>query len=64
MQQSLLEGAARAGYDLIVCASGDGTVNEAINGIMRAKAGTTVLHSPCWELALATTRAARASPQH
>ncbi len=33
----LAEGAARAGYDVIVCASGDGTVNEAINGIMRAK---------------------------
>jgi diacylglycerol kinase (ATP) len=33
----LAEGAAREGYDVIVCASGDGTVNEAINGIMRAK---------------------------
>lgn len=33
----LAEGAARDGYDVIVCASGDGTVNEAINGIMRAK---------------------------
>ena len=33
----LAEGAAHAGYDVIVCASGDGTVNEAINGIMRAK---------------------------
>lgn len=33
----LAEGAARDGYNVIVCASGDGTVNEAINGIMRAK---------------------------
>lgn len=33
----LAEGAARAGYDVIVCASGDGTVNECINGIMNAK---------------------------
>jgi diacylglycerol kinase (ATP) len=33
----LAEDAARAGYDVIVCASGDGTINEAINGIMRAK---------------------------
>lgn len=33
----LAENAARGGYDVIVCASGDGTANEAINGIMRAK---------------------------
>jgi YegS/Rv2252/BmrU family lipid kinase len=33
----LAEGAARGEYNVIVCASGDGTVNEAINGIMRAK---------------------------
>jgi len=33
----LAEGAAREGYDVIVCASGDGTVNECINGIMNAK---------------------------
>jgi len=33
----LAEGAARDGYDVIVCASGDGTINEAINGIMRAR---------------------------
>jgi YegS/Rv2252/BmrU family lipid kinase len=33
----LAEGAARDGYEVIVCASGDGTVNEAINGIMKAK---------------------------
>ncbi len=35
----LAENAARDGYDVIVCASGDGTVNEAINGLMRAKKG-------------------------
>jgi diacylglycerol kinase (ATP) len=33
----LAENATRDGYDVIVCASGDGTVNEAINGIMKAK---------------------------
>lgn len=33
----LAEGAVRDGYDVIVCASGDGTVNEAINGMMRAR---------------------------
>ncbi|MBI5826059.1 MAG: diacylglycerol kinase family lipid kinase [Chloroflexi bacterium] len=33
----LAEAAARDGYDVIVCASGDGTINEAINGIMRAR---------------------------
>jgi diacylglycerol kinase (ATP) len=33
----LAEGAARDGYDVIVCASGDGTVNEGINGIMKAR---------------------------
>jgi YegS/Rv2252/BmrU family lipid kinase len=33
----LAEGAVRDGYDVIVCASGDGTVNEAINGIMHAR---------------------------
>lgn len=33
----LAEQAVKDGYDVIVCASGDGTVNEAINGIMRAR---------------------------
>jgi len=33
----LAEHAARNGYDVIVCASGDGTINEALNGLMRAK---------------------------
>lgn len=33
----LAENAVRDGYDVIVCASGDGTVNEAINGIMHAR---------------------------
>jgi diacylglycerol kinase (ATP) len=33
----LAEGAVRDGYDVIVCASGDGTINEAINGIMKAR---------------------------
>ena len=34
----LAEGAVRDGYDVIVTASGDGTANEAVNGIMRARA--------------------------
>ncbi|PWH15797.1 MAG: diacylglycerol kinase [Anaerolineae bacterium] len=33
----LAEQAAREGYDVIVCASGDGTLNEALNGLMRAR---------------------------
>ena len=33
----LAENAARDVYDVIVCAGGDGTVNEAINGIMKAR---------------------------
>jgi diacylglycerol kinase (ATP) len=34
----LAETAARAGYDVVATASGDGTANEAINGLMRARA--------------------------
>lgn len=33
----LAEKAAREGYDVVACASGDGTVNEALNGIMYAR---------------------------
>jgi YegS/Rv2252/BmrU family lipid kinase len=33
----LAENAAREDYDVIVCAGGDGTVNETINGIMMAR---------------------------
>lgn len=33
----IAEEAARQGYDVITVASGDGTVNEAINGLMRAR---------------------------
>jgi YegS/Rv2252/BmrU family lipid kinase len=33
----LAEQAAREGYDVIVCASGDGTINEAMNGLMKAR---------------------------
>ncbi|MBI3162656.1 MAG: diacylglycerol kinase family lipid kinase [Chloroflexi bacterium] len=33
----LAERAVRDGYDVIVCASGDGTINETINGIMKAR---------------------------
>lgn len=33
----LAERAVREGYDVIVCASGDGTANETLNGMMRAK---------------------------
>jgi YegS/Rv2252/BmrU family lipid kinase len=33
----LAEQAAREGYDVIVCASGDGTINEALNGLMKAR---------------------------
>ena len=31
------ERAARDGYDVIVCASGDGTFNETLNGLMKAR---------------------------
>jgi len=34
----IVEEAARNGYDVIVLASGDGAANEAINGLMRARA--------------------------
>ncbi len=34
----IAEKAVKDGYDVIVTASGDGTANEAINGIMRARA--------------------------
>lgn len=33
----LAEQAARDGYDVIVCASGDGTINEALNGLLKAR---------------------------
>ena len=33
----LAEQAARDGYDIVVCASGDGTINEALNGLMKAR---------------------------
>ncbi|HSG45653.1 MAG TPA: acylglycerol kinase family protein, partial [Anaerolineales bacterium] len=33
----IAEKAATDGYDVIVTASGDGTANEAINGMMRAR---------------------------
>jgi YegS/Rv2252/BmrU family lipid kinase len=34
----LAEAAARAGFDVVATASGDGTANEALNGLMRARA--------------------------
>lgn len=39
---------SRAGdYDLIVCAGGDGTLNETINGILRSGADCPVGYIPC-----------------
>lgn len=35
--KELAEQAALDGYDVIVCASGDGTLNEALNGMMNAR---------------------------
>ncbi len=34
----LAEAAAREGYDVVAAASGDGTANETLNGLMRARA--------------------------
>ncbi len=34
----LAEAAARGGFDVVAVASGDGTANEALNGLMRARA--------------------------
>lgn len=36
--KELAEQATREGYDVVVCASGDGTINEALNGLMKARA--------------------------
>jgi len=60
----LAEGAARDGYDVIVCASGDGTINESINGIMKArKDGHTKSAFSASALARVTTsQAAREFP--
>ena len=33
----LAENAARAGWEAVICAIGDGTINEALNGLMRAR---------------------------
>lgn len=36
-----------ADYDLVVCAGGDGTLNETITGVLRAGAGCPVGYIPC-----------------
>ena len=35
------------GYDLVVCAGGDGTLNETITGLMRAEANCPIGYIPC-----------------
>ena len=35
------------GYDLVVCAGGDGTLNETITGLMRAEADCPIGYIPC-----------------
>ena len=36
-----------ADYDLVVCAGGDGTLNETVTGVLRAGAGCPVGYIPC-----------------
>jgi len=42
----LAEKGARDGYDVVIIASGDGTANETLNGLMRAR--KPVLIKPPW----------------